>query len=161
MAHGATSGVITFNGELTETTCDVSVENKGPDAVVIVPTISAYSFDQQGQRRGGTDFTMSLSNCAGSANNVAAYFEAGPGVSPTGTVLNTGGTATNVEFALSNPGSGSYISAGNSQQLVTNNYYDISSGTGTMIYRVEYIAAGIPVAPGTVIGSVTYSLAYK
>lgn len=38
IAYAASTGTITFEGQLTDTTCDVSVNGGGPDATVTLPT---------------------------------------------------------------------------------------------------------------------------
>ena len=42
LAQAASTGTITFNGELTATTCDVIVDGEAADATVTLPTIGGF-----------------------------------------------------------------------------------------------------------------------
>ena len=57
------TGTITFNGELTDTTCKVDIEGQGPDATITLPTVSTATLTAAGQVTGRTGFNMNLSDC--------------------------------------------------------------------------------------------------
>ena len=40
LAQAASTGTITFNGELTANTCDVIVDGQAANATVVLPTVS-------------------------------------------------------------------------------------------------------------------------
>jgi major type 1 subunit fimbrin (pilin) len=161
-AQAASTGTITFNGELTATTCDANVDGQGPDATVVLPTIGTNQLTAQGQTAGRTGFNIALSNCAGTLQTASAFFEAGSSVDlPTGHLKNMTGDATNVSLQLREEGSNeAVIQAGNSNQTANATYYDISSGSADLPYAVEYFANGATTA-GTVVSDVVYSIQYK
>ncbi|KNE87557.1 hypothetical protein PSTG_19058, partial [Puccinia striiformis f. sp. tritici PST-78] len=41
LANSASTGTITFNGLITDNTCNVDVNGQGSDAIVTLPTVSA------------------------------------------------------------------------------------------------------------------------
>ena len=137
-AQAASTGTITFNGELTDTTCEVDINGQGSDATVILPTVGGHS-------------------------KVAAFFQPGNTVDlSTGRLKNVGGSATNVDLRLLDA-SNSYapINIGNTDQVDGMAYVDINTdGTALLPYAVEYFA-NAQTTPGTVTSSVIYNLQYK
>ncbi|MBK4785154.1 MAG: type 1 fimbrial protein [Pantoea sp. Pent] len=162
-AQAASSGTITFNGELTASTCDVSVDGKGPSSTVVLPPLSTSGFQKAGETGGTTKFLMTLTNCKGTLQTASAFFEAGPSVDMTsGRLKNTTGSATNVQLQLLDGSSTTQapIDVGNSNQMTNTQYVDISSGNTTLPYAVRYYATNAATA-GTVVSNVTYSIQYK
>lgn len=162
IAQAASTGTITFNGLLTATTCDVSVAGQGADATVILPTIGTNQLTSATQTAGRTGFNMALTNCAGTLQTASAFFEAGSSVDvTTGRLHNLSGTATNVELQLRDASSASQavIQAGNTSQATNTTYVDVSSGSATLPYAVEYYATAATTA-GTVVSNVVYSIQY-
>jgi major type 1 subunit fimbrin (pilin) len=160
--QAASTGTITFNGKLTANTCDAVVDNQAASATVTLPDVGTNVLDVSGKTAGRTGFSIALSNCAGSLQTASAYFEAGSTVDlPSGHLKNTTGSATNVSLQLRDGSSSSQavIKAGNSDQRAGTTYVDISSGTATMPYFVEYYADDATGA-GTVVSSVVYSIQY-
>lgn len=160
--NAASTGTITFNGELTATTCDVSVNGSGPSATVTLPTLSVTRLATPGVPGGTTKFSMALSNCAGTLTTASAFFEAGPTVDLTSGRLNSSGTAGNVQLQLLDGSSSTLapINVGDSSQVNDTTYVDVSSGTATLPYAVEYYPTATPTA-GTVVSNVVYSIQYK
>ncbi|NBJ36916.1 type 1 fimbrial protein [Serratia fonticola] len=163
LAQAASSGTITFNGELTATTCDVVVDGQATDATVVLPTIGTNQLTTAAQTAGRTGFVMALNNCAGTLTTASTFFEAGTSVDMvTGRLKNLSGTATNVSLQLRDASSASQavIMAGNINQTVNTTYVDIASGSANLPYAVEYYANGATTA-GTVVSNVVYSIQYK
>ncbi|NUW65035.1 type 1 fimbrial protein [Cronobacter sakazakii] len=166
-AQAASTGTITFEGELTATSCDVNVDGQGSDATITLPTMGINQLDAAGKTAGRTNFVMDLTNCAGTLKTVAAYFEAGASVDPvTGRLKNAAGAdnATKVSLQLRDGSSTSYdvIKAGDASQSTKTTFvtYDATEGTATLPYAVEYYAEDATTA-GKVNSSVVYSLMYK
>lgn len=163
MAQAASTGTITFNGELTATTCDVSVDNQAADATITLPTVGTNQLAAAGATAGNTGFSMALSKCAGTLKTASAFFEPGSSVDlVTGRLKNMTGTATNVGLQLRDGSSASQavIKAGNASQVTNTSYVDISTGSANLPYAVEYYANGATTA-GTVVSNVVYSIQYK
>lgn len=163
MAQAASTGTITFNGELTANTCDVTIDGQPTDATVILPTVSVNQLEAAGRTAGASTFSMELSNCAGSLPTASAFFEAGVSVdSVTGRLLNLSGTAANVSLQLLDGSSPAQevIKVGSQDQITGTTYKDISGGSATLPYIVRYFAEA-PTTAGTVVSNVVYSIQYQ
>lgn len=164
VVFAASTGTITFNGELTATTCKVSIDGQGADALVKLPTIGTNQLGTPGAVAGSTAFSMALSDCAGTLKSASAYFEAnGSDIDLTnGRLNNNGGTAKLVQLQLRDGSSAAQavINAGSPEQISAMTYVDTSTGTATLPYLVEYYAQG-QTEPGTVVSKVVYSIQYK
>ncbi|QXN65173.1 fimbrial protein [Serratia fonticola] len=164
MAQAASTGTITFNGELTATTCDVIVDGQAADATVVLPTMGINQLDAVTKTAGDTGFIMALNNCAGTLTTAAAYFEAGSSVDlTTGRLKNLNGAgATNVSLQLldANNASPTVINAGNQIQSTTAGFKDISGGSANLSYIVRYYAEAATTA-GLVDSNVVYSIQYQ
>lgn len=166
-AQAASTGTITFNGELTDTTCEVDINGQGSDATVILPTVGVNQLTASGETTGRTSFNMNISDCVigteGGHAKVSSFFQAGNTVDlSTGRLKNVGGTATNVDLQLLDA-SNSFnpINVGNTDQVNNTAYVDIQAdGTAYLPYAVEYYA-NAQTTPGTVTSSVVYNLQYK
>lgn len=166
-AQAASTGTITFNGELTDTTCEVDINGQGSDATVVLPTVGVNQLTASGETTGRTSFNMNISNCVigteGGHSKVSAFFQPGNTVDlSTGRLKNVGGSATNVDLRLLDA-SNSYapINVGNTDQVNSMAYVDIQAdGTAFLPYAVEYYA-NAQTTPGTVTSSVVYNLQYK
>lgn len=166
-AQAVSTGTITFNGELTDTTCEVDINGQGSDATVKLPTVSVNQLTTDGDTTGRTSFNMNVSKCVigtqGGHSKVSAFFQAGNTVDlGTGRLKNVGGTASNVDLQLLDA-SGNYaaINIGNTDQINNTSYIDIKAdGTALLPYAVEYYAKA-QTTPGTVTSSVVYNLQYK
>lgn len=163
----AADGTITFNGELTATTCTVAVNNGTGSGAVTLPTVTAASLDAAGKTAGQTSFNIQLTGCIGTANTAAAFFEAGSTVNPlSGNLRNTNataGAASNVNLQLLDSTSGTAIKAGDTLQRTSTSHITLSKGGGgstTLPYAVQYFATG-KATPGAVGSAVTYSIDYQ
>ena len=167
LINAASTGTITFNGELTDSTCDVDINGQGADATVVLPTVSVNQLTASGDTTGRTSFNMNLSNCVvgtqGGHSKVAAFFQPGTTVDlSTGRLRNVSGTATNVDLELLDA-TGNYaaINVGNTDQVSNTAYVDIQAdGSALLPYAVQYYA-NAQTTPGTVVSSVVYNLQYK
>ncbi|WP_337264092.1 MULTISPECIES: fimbrial protein [unclassified Serratia (in: enterobacteria)] len=164
LAQAASTGTITFSGELTANTCDVVVDDQAADATVVLPTVSINQLDAPTKTAGRTGFNMILSNCQGALKTASAFFEAGTSVDlATGRLKNmASGGATNVSLQLRDGSSASQavIKVGNQDQVLNTSYVSVESGSATLPYAVEYYADAATTA-GTVVSNVVYSIQYK
>lgn len=163
IAQAASTGTITFNGELTANTCDVVVDGQGADATVVLPTEGTSLLNAATKTAGETGFVMALNNCSGTLETASAFFEAGSSVDAvTGRLKNMSGTATNVSLQLLDASSPSraVIQAGNQNQVTNTTYVDVSSGSANLPYAVRYYAEA-PTTAGSVVSNVVYSIQYQ
>ncbi|WP_337264251.1 MULTISPECIES: fimbrial protein [unclassified Serratia (in: enterobacteria)] len=161
LAQAASTGTITFNGELTATTCDVIIDGQSANATVTLPTVGINQLTAAAKTAGRTGFIMALNNCAGTLKTASAFFEAGASVDQVTGRLKTTGTATNVALQLlDGSGAQAVIQAGNQNQRTSTQYVSVATGSANLPYAVEYYANGATTA-GTVTSTVVYSIQYK
>jgi major type 1 subunit fimbrin (pilin) len=156
----AADGTITINGTITDTTCDISVNNQSKDATVTLPTVSTSALASVGATAGTSTFAIELKNCSGATLNTAStFFEAGDYVDQiSGRLNNSGsGTASGVQIEVLNARQSKIMlgSDFNQGDVAT----DITSGNGVMNYFARYYASGA-VTPGTVNTQVDYTIIY-
>ncbi|WP_071608949.1 fimbrial protein [Entomohabitans teleogrylli] len=165
----AADGTIYFEGELVAATCDISVNGQTSPATVVLPTVSINLLTAAGQTTGTTGFNIELANCdsLGTISTAAAFFEAGSTVDPVNYRLNntdvSANAATNVQLQLLDHHTQNAIKIGDTSQTSgagATTRIDVSSGSATLPYAVEYYAMG-PTTPGVVTSMVNFSIDYQ
>lgn len=164
--QAASTGTITFEGSLTESTCDVTI-NGDSDPTIKLPELAASAMPAQSDIAGDTRFDMNLTNCtlATGDTGLAAYFS-GYTTNANGRLVNqsTATTASNVTLELmdrtnnvANP-----IIVGDASQIANTQYVGINAdGTATLNYSVHYYAEDGAATAGAVNSSVVYALQYQ
>lgn len=161
----ASNGTVNFTGEVLDKTCDVTIDGNASPATVILQAVDKSQLNAAGKTAKRTGFNIELSNCSGSASvtSAAAFFENGSTVDPIGYRLNntiTDGTgATNVQLQLVDAPTGNAIKVGSPDQHTSSSTYDLSSGSATLPYAVEYFATDAA-TPGLVASSVNFTINY-
>lgn len=163
----AADGTIYFEGKLTSTTCDITVDGQASPATVVLPEIATSMLQTAGSTKGDTGFSIELANCTGvtSTSTAAAFFENGSTVdSTTFNLLNTdegmADGATNVQLQLVDKVTDLPLQVGNSSQISNTTRIDMSNGSASLPYTVRYYALGAT-TPGTVKSQVNFSIDYE
>lgn len=181
---------ITFLGEITDSTCDVSVE--GGSSTITLPSVSKSLLSATNSTAGRVSFALLAENCAlgNGKSKVAAYFN-GNGAegadannidSATGYLNNLAtdpnptnaaydaddattyyqDAATNVQLRLIDGTSNAVIKAGFADQVDDAGYVTVdTSNNARLPYSVEYISVAGSATPGPVKGMVVYDLMYQ
>lgn len=181
---------ITFLGEITDSTCDVSVE--GGSSTITLPSVSKSLLSATNSTAGRVSFALLAENCAlgNGKSKVAAYFN-GNGAegadannidSTTGYLNNLAtdpnptnaaydaddattyyqDAATNVQLRLIDGTSNAVIKAGFADQVDDAGYVTVdTSNNARLPYSVEYISVAGSATPGPVKGMVVYDLMYQ
>ncbi|KYZ86746.1 ferrous iron transporter B [Alcanivorax sp. KX64203] len=161
----AADGTITFNGKITDQTCEIDMGDK--DLTVTLPTVSAQTLAAAGKVAGRTPFAINLSNC--SAGQVATYFEPGPTVDyNTGRLNNqidaASNGATNVQIQLLGENNEflPVLAAGANGAQTNSQWVTVANkGDGADLnYYAEYYATAAADA-GDVSTSVQYTIIYQ
>lgn len=170
MAQAASSGTINFTGQITDTTCTVTVNGgSGADGTVALPTVGTAALTTAAQTAGTVNFHLTLTDCtaADGMTSGTVFYESGATVNgTTGNLIQqtaqADGGATNVELQLLDGKTGSAIKVGDSSQLTSNSYVTLPAAGGSIDipYSVQYYATGATTA-GPVTSSVEYSISYK
>lgn len=151
----ATDGTITFNGQVNATTC--TINGGSPDFTVNLPPVATTTLAASGNTAGQTQFNIALTACT-AGTTASTFFEQGANVdTTTGNLVSTGG-ASNVQLQLLNSNGTSAINLLTPSTNTTT--ADISTGSGTLTYYVQYFATGAS-TPGTVSSTEQYTIAYQ
>ena len=165
---GIDYGTIDFNGEVTTSTCDVSVSSPngadGNQATVNLEKVSASSITSQDG--GAHSFTINVSGCdTASTDAIGVTFAAGDGLGPTpdGTLPNTSTDKDTVKVSLALYDNGSMINLTNADQTKGSKFQLDADGAGHLDYVVMYHndVNGTTPAAGLVKSSATYQLNYQ
>ena len=160
MAFAASQNTITFNGQVSDQTCQVSVNGNDANPIILLPTVSAASLATSGNTEGDTTFTVSVSGCNSptAALPIKTAF-LGNNVTTQGNLGNTG-SAENVQVQL--------LTAPNGTAIVLDGTTSVPglvlpiNGTSTSHdFDVRYISEAGGATAGTVSASVQYALDYQ
>ncbi|WP_130619725.1 fimbrial protein [Dyella amyloliquefaciens] len=174
----AADGTITFNGQITDTTCVVTgggMATGTGNITVTLPTVSTSALPKNGVTAGDTPFSLILSgaNCT-DGKTAALWVEttATPALDTNTDALRNqaSGGAGNVEVRLYNPANsqpiklsvndyvvnGQSVIAANNQPAAT-----IAGNTATLNYIAQYLAVGGAATAGAVTTYLTYSMQYN
>lgn len=161
-AMAADEGTITFEGLITETTCNVDIGGNGADATIPMRSAHPSELATSGRTAGDTRFVMNLTDCTGGLT-AKAHFLYGENVTAEGRLSNAAATdpARNVTLQLVDGQDSSVINIGDySQNSHLAGYVDITSGSASLPYTVRYHSEGGTTA-GNVASSVEYRLTYR
>ena len=140
-------GLITFDGAVTDTTCNISTSNGEAqnNITITLPVVKKSEVESTTVDTGvgSKNFELLLTNCPGSLKSASASFMSkNMGSIANGTIepdAGVAGSATNVALALYNnaPTVSSRIMVGqpgnNTQKA------DLNAGSGKLFYRVAYV----------------------
>lgn len=177
-AH-ANSGTIKFDGEVTDATCDVVIDDgAGTVTTVNLPPVSKAALSATNSVAGKTQFILKTSNCqnfggTGQPSKVAAYFKPDANnVDSTNGLLNNiaSGTdaATKVQLELVDGTNNNTIKAGFASQMNATGGNEFVAITGTspngsveLPYAVQYKSVAGGATAGDVKGEVAFDLVYR
>ncbi|MGR7197380.1 fimbrial protein [Klebsiella aerogenes] len=161
-AAAMASNTITFNGEVLETGCNITVDGGTPDATVELGSVAATDLVAKGDLGAPKQFVFNLDQCP-TASNVNIVFSApvdpvaGDDSYFANTASGVGVTAAqNVAVQLKQGGSNGTIVKNNAD----NDPITLDSGSATETYTASMIAVDQAVA-GTVQSVVTYNIRYN
>ncbi|HGF6561725.1 type 1 fimbrial protein [Providencia sp. PROV188] len=150
----AENGVITFNGEITATTCDISSSEGSKDFTVTLPKVSTTALANAGDIAGVTQFDLLLSNCTSNVA-VAANFENTTNTDTSNGNLNPTQGPAGVQIRLADAaGTQAVVNGGVAGQTT------IVSGSATLPFQAYYFAKTPVTNAGVVVAQVNYSITY-
>lgn len=173
LPYAAATNTITFNGKITDATCDVSLEYKGAEVgtagtgSITLDEVSKTTLAGADSSAGQVPFYIVAKNCTlgtPAKTKIAANFKSVNGDNQ-GYLNNTATTdaATNVQFRLLDS-SNKVIKVNDPNQSTTTTYATIDTGTPDvtkMLYFVEYYSSQGSATSGTVTSTVDYELMYQ
>ncbi|WP_392566612.1 fimbrial protein [Utexia brackfieldae] len=157
-AFAVQSNTVTFKGEVSSQTCDVSINGVKETPVILLPTVAATQLATKGSTAAETNFTIDISGCNQTLTKAKAIF-AGNNVTTTGNLGNTG-TATKVSIQVKD-GVGNSVLNFNGTDTVSGITAISTSGTASLPFSASYFAEDAGVTAGTVVASAQYAISYE
>ena len=160
-AGAAEAGTITFNGKVTDETCQVTTGTAG-DFTVDLATAKVGDLAQAGATAMPSNFRIAVNQCSPTVTNVRAQFlyDASLVDLSTGLLKNqlSGSTsAANVGLQLYNSEDNSVIKPGDAGAAKS---FTVANSAAEMVYGVQYYPTGVATA-GLVKSQVKYQLSYN
>lgn len=173
LQNAAATNTITFNGKITDATCDVSLEYKGAEigtagtGTITLDEVSKTSLAAPASSAGQQPFFIVAKNCTlgtPAKTKIAANFKSANGDNQ-GYLNNTAttGAATNVQFRLLDSDHEA-IKVNDPNQSSTTAPTTINTapeGATKMLYFVEYYSSLGTATSGSVSSTVDYELMYQ
>lgn len=152
---------ITFKGEVTGQTCQVSVDGQG-SSVILLPAVSSSSLTSQGAVANPTTFTIGLSGCTQSEDEGSFGLKIVSNYAQNDILTNNAvaNAASNVGFQLQSA-AGIPIPVSNTGSVISK-VFTLSPGStsATANFQVAYYALGAA-TPGQVESSMQYAISYQ
>jgi len=165
-AFAASDNTITFQGEVADQTCQVSINGNAGSPVVLLPTVNAADLGVSGKSAGDTTFEIGVTGCTANDTDdikISTVF-VGNLVTKDGNLGNTG-TAKNVEIQIKNGAEaidfskGSYTGAGD-LTITSSNDAENPNTSATHEYIASYYSTGTA-GVGSVASSLQYAVSYQ
>ncbi|MEZ6878808.1 fimbrial protein [Enterobacter sp. KBR-315C3_2022] len=160
-AFASSDNTISFQGEVTDQTCSLTVNGNETAPIILLPTVAATSLAASGDVAGATTFDMGVTGCtsATSSTTISTVFVGNLVDTTNEGTLGNSGTAKNVNIQILDSSdtaidlSSTYTASG-----------DLTLATGdtaaTSTYTAQYYATGAATA-GTVAASLQYAISYQ
>lgn len=160
VANAQANNTITFQGQVSDQTCEVAVNGASGDQTVLLPTVPASALAGAGSVAGVTPFTLSVSGCtaSGSVTAIGTDF-VGNNVTSNGDLGNIG-SATNVALQILGAVGGPVVNL-TSGARVSGLSLAASATGASHDFAVQYVAEGTGATAGSVISSVQYAISYQ
>ncbi|HDS1202804.1 TPA: type 1 fimbrial protein [Shewanella algae] len=162
-AMAAGPNVITFQGEVTDQTCEVEINGNGANPIVLLPTVSASDLSGAGSTAGETTFTLSLTNCTAPSTDLATKTRfVGNSLDGDNLKNATGaGYATNVALQLLDAPAGTAMALSSGAVEVAGANILAGETSAEVDHAVQYISVAGGATVGAVTGSVQYEVIYQ
>lgn len=161
-AYADSANTITFKGEVTEQTCEVTVNGVNARPVVLLPTVAKSELAAAASSAGLTTFTLGVTGCTVDADNaldVKTVFIAN-NMTDRGNLANTG-SAQNVELQLMTDSTGTTAIDLRDALPVAGIKVAAGATSGEHDYAVQYFSPAGGATAGTVVGAVQYAISYQ
>lgn len=155
-SYAQQSNVITFNGQVDDVTCTITVNGADSSPVVLLQTAKTSDLSTAGATAMPTEFNLELTDC-GAAKTATALL-VGNNVSTSGNLGNTG-TATNVSIQILD--NGTPITFSGSAAIEAGKDTALADGAGAIPLVAQYYAESTGVTAGSVQATMQYAITYK
>ncbi|MBB6114305.1 major type 1 subunit fimbrin (pilin) [Rahnella inusitata] len=160
-ASAVSDNTISFQGEVTDETCSLTVNGNETAPIILLPTVATSDLAASGDVIGATTFEMALSGCTGSTDDsttISTVF-AGNLVETTNGTLGNTGTAANVTVQILDT-AGEPIDLSSTYTAEGDLTLAAGDTASTATYTARYYATDVATA-GTVAASLQYAVTYQ
>ncbi|SNY63888.1 fimbrial protein [Enterobacter sp. CC120223-11] len=159
-ANADSANTITFKGEVTEQTCEVTVNGVNARPVILLPSVAKSELATASSSAGLTPFTLGVTGCTvdEDALDIKTVFVAS-NMTERGNIANTG-TAQNVELQLTTDNAGTTPVDLRNAGGVAGITVAAGSTSGEHDFAVQYFSPNGGATAGTVMGTVQYAVSY-
>lgn len=158
------ANTISFNGEVTDQTCEALVDSSA-DPTVLLDSVPVGDLNGQvGKVAGETPFTLRLTGCvAPVADESFSVLFQSPTATAAGNLVNTAANgAQGVALQILDAPAGNPVSLAGGGAVAAGDIRLLAGETATSYdYAVQYFAEEATVTTGPVLGSVTYTVRYE
>lgn len=158
----ASNNTITFQGQITEHTCNVTVNGNSASPMVLLPTVSTGELASANSTAGLTAFEVAVTDCGSLATGTTfSTVFVGNNVTEDGNLGNIGGDAQNVELQILEKEGSDEINL--SSGPVSTEGFTLASGANSASrnYYVQYISPSGGATAGAVKGTLQYAITYQ
>ncbi|OOE32029.1 hypothetical protein BZG05_15855 [Salinivibrio kushneri] len=153
------NNTITFNGEVTDQTCSVTVNGNAANPVVLLESVSAALLQDAGSTAGDKTFNIGITDCTAPQGNVdVSTVFVGNGVTDGGNLLNTG-DAENVALQIKDA-NGDAVDLSSPAKL-SGLVLEAGATSASADFGVAYISENGGATPGEVEGALQYAVEYN
>ncbi|GAA5105051.1 fimbrial protein [Orbus sasakiae] len=156
----ASNNTISFQGEVTDQTCELTVNGELESPIILLPTVSTADFASN--VAGKTPFEVGVAGCKADGSSISTVF-VGNNVSTAGNLGNTG-TAANVDIQILKPDNSTVINFTDKYVGASDLTLADSATSATSTYYAQYYTSGTTadtINKGTVTASLQYSVSYQ
>ncbi|MDO2949510.1 fimbrial protein [Aeromonas simiae] len=163
---GVPGGTITFNGSVTDTTCNITTSNGADFSVQLSPvTVSSVGTDVGLVNEGSKAFTMAVSDCSSTNDEATALkitFSSSNVSDDEKYLKNYSGTATGVGIALTSDGKTMIpFNTTHDTGLKKTDFANAGETKSLTYYANYYNFGGTDVTAGSVVTAATYTFSYE
>ena len=160
-AFADSANTITFKGEVTEQTCEVTVNGVNARPVVLLPSVAKSELAAAASSAGLTTFTLGVTGCTTDTDalDIKTVFIAN-NMTDRGNLANTG-SAQNVELQLMTDSAGTTAIDLRDAQPVGGISVAAGQTSGEHDYAVQYFSPAGGATAGTVVSAVQYAITYQ
>ncbi|EPG6758332.1 fimbrial protein [Citrobacter freundii] len=160
IAYADSANTITFKGEVTEQTCEVTVNGVNARPVVLLPSVAKSDLAAAASSAGLTTFTLGVTGCTVDSNalDIKTVFVAN-NMTERGNLANTG-TAQNVELQLLTDSAGTTPIDLRTGTPIAGITVAAGNTSGEHDFAVQYFSPNGGATAGTVVGTVQYAISY-
>lgn len=154
------ANTVTFLGEVSDTTCNVTVNGSSGDLAVQLPTVTTTDLGNANDFAGEKEFIFTVSGCTGSTQNNVGMRLVAPIVDS-----NLGGNLANI--AAANPATNVAIQILDNATIIdflSGEYHSTTQPLGSSLvfpFTARYVATASGVTPGAVEAKLEYALSYN